>query len=102
MQPATAFSYFFPAFMTITMDIQLLELLVCPENHTKLQLAPQQLIDKLNAAIANSQLKNRSGQVVKTPLQEGLVNLDSRWLYPVRNDIPVLLAEEAIVLQELP
>ena len=84
------------------MDIQLLELLVCPEDHTKLQLAPQQLIDKLNAAIANSQLKNRSGQVVKTPLQEGLVNLDSRWLYPVRNDIPVLLAEEAIVLQELP
>ena len=33
-------------------DKELLEILACPENHTRLQLADDSLVAKLNAAIA--------------------------------------------------
>jgi uncharacterized protein YbaR (Trm112 family) len=82
-------------------DKQLLELLVCPENHTALHEAEPSLVERINQAIQARRLKNRAGRVVEQAIQGGLVRQDGTLLYPVIDDIPVLLIEEAIPLEQL-
>jgi len=82
-------------------DKQLAAILVCPENQTPLELAEDELIARLNRAIAAGKLKNRAGHAVERPLQGGLVRQDQTLLYPVVDDIPVLLVDEAILLEQI-
>jgi len=82
-------------------DKQLLDILVCPENKTRLRLADEDLVAKLNRAITAGALRNRVGEPVETPLQGGLVREDSTLLYPIVDDIPVLLVDEAIPLDQI-
>ncbi len=77
---------------------ELLALLICPATKSSLRLATPALIKQLNRAIASGRLKNRGGQVVDTPLEEGLMSADNQWLYAVRNDVPVMLIAEALPL----
>ena len=74
----------------------LLKILCCPENHEPLTLADAPLIERLNRQIAAGQLRNRAGQPVTEELDGGLIRADRRFLYPIRQDIPVLLIDEAI------
>jgi len=78
-----------------------LALLCCPETHQPLTEADRKLVEMINQKIAAGQLKNRAGQPVTQPLDEGLVRFDQQVLYPVRQNIPVLLAEEAISLAQI-
>ena len=82
-------------------DEQLLDILVCPENKTRLRLADEDLVAKLNRAITAGALRNRVGEPVETPLDGGLVREDSTLLYPIVDDIPVLLVDEAIPLDQI-
>ncbi len=82
-------------------DKELLDILACPENHTPLEPADEQLLARLNRAIAERQIENRGGQPVKDPLQGGLVRQDKAILYPIVDDIPVLLVDEGIALDQL-
>jgi uncharacterized protein YbaR (Trm112 family) len=79
---------------------ELLEILVCPETKQQVKLADESLLEELNGRIASGELKNRNGEVVAEPLEAGLVRADGAVLYPVRDDIPVMLVEEAIPLSE--
>jgi len=83
------------------MDKELLDLLVCPENQTPLRPADPSLLERLNQAIVIGTLVNRAGQPVKQPLQGGLVREDGTLLYPVVDDIPVMLLDEAIRLDQI-
>lgn len=80
-------------------DKDLLDILVCPDNKTPLKLADDELVGKLNQAIAAGELKNRGGEPVKEPMDGGLVREDGTLLYPIVDGIPVLLVDEAIPLQ---
>src|SRR5690349_3075322 len=71
---------------------ELLELLVCPENHSRLTVADDALVRRLNDAVSRGELKNKAGQVVELTLGGGLVREDQAVLYPVIDDIPMLLA----------
>ena len=82
-------------------DDALLKILVCPENRTSLRIADQDTVMKLNSAIAAGKLKNRAGEPVKSPLGGGLIREEGDLLYPIIDGIPVLLAEEAIQLEDL-
>ena len=79
-------------------DAELLKILCCPETHQDLRLADQSLVENLNTQIAAGALKNRSGQPVSEKLEAGLIRSDGKFLYPVRQDIPVMLVDEAIPL----
>ena len=77
---------------------ELLRLLCCPETHQDLVLADSGLLQKLNEQVAAGALKNRAGRVVERKLDGGLLRADRKFLYPIRQDIPVMLIEEAIPL----
>jgi uncharacterized protein YbaR (Trm112 family) len=72
------------------------DLLVCPQNHTPLHPADAALIDRLNQSIARGDLKNSAGQPISRPLDGGLLRADGRVLYPIVDEIPILLPDEAI------
>ena len=83
------------------LDSQLLEILVCPETRQPLQVAEADTLARVNAAIAKGALKARSGQNVAGELAGALVREDGALLYPVRDDIPIMLVDEAIDLGQL-
>ena len=82
-------------------DQELLDMLVCPESREKLSLADSALITKINARIASGEISNRAGQTVKQSVESGLTRPDGKFLYPVRDEIPNLLVDEAIPLDQL-
>jgi len=79
-------------------DAELINILACPESKEPVKLAESDLIDRLNKAIGAGKVKNRGGQAVSEPVDGGLVRADGRYLYPIRDDIPIMLVEEAIPL----
>jgi uncharacterized protein YbaR (Trm112 family) len=79
-------------------DPELLKIMCCPETHQPIALAEPSLIENLNRQIATGQLKNRAGQLVKEKIDGGLVREDKKFLYPIRDDIPIMLIDEAIPL----
>jgi uncharacterized protein YbaR (Trm112 family) len=76
----------------------LLKALICPENRAPLHPADEQLLRWLNEAIVAGTVKNRAGQTIRERLQGGLVREDQAVLYPIVDDIPVLLVDEGIPL----
>ncbi len=82
-------------------DPELLEILVCPETHQPVRPAEDELLSRLNEAIRSGGVTNRGGNAVDDPVEEGLVREDNKVLYPVREDIPIMLIDEAIELDEL-
>jgi uncharacterized protein len=83
-------------------DPELLEILVCPETHLPVRLADEALLERINGEITEGRLRTRGGETVTEPLTEALVREDDALLYPVRDDIPVMLIDEAIPLGALP
>lgn len=82
-------------------DPELLKILVCPENKTPVALADEELVERINAAIEAGSLKNRGGEKVEQRIDAGLIREDRAYLYPIRDDIPIMLIDEAIPLDQL-
>jgi uncharacterized protein YbaR (Trm112 family) len=77
-------------------DKDLLEILACPETHQSLAEASKELLKRVNDAIAAGSVQNRGGKKVEEPLAAGLVRQDGTIVYPIRDEIPVLLIDEGI------
>ena len=80
-------------------DQELLDILACPETKTPVHLAEQALIDELNERIAQGEVSNRGGKQVENKIDGGLVREDGTYLYPIEDDIPIMLIDEAIPLK---
>jgi uncharacterized protein YbaR (Trm112 family) len=85
----------------LMVDASLVAILACPETHQPVHVADEATVAKVNAAIGSGTLKNRDGEPVGEPIQTGLVREDGVYLYPVRDEIPVMLIGEAIALSDL-
>ncbi len=81
------------------MDKALIDLLFCPETREKLTVAPQSLVERLNAAIEAGTLKNRVGAPVKDRMDAALIRPDGKFVYAVADDIPNLILDEAIAVE---
>ena len=85
----------------MALDDDLLELMVCPDSREKLALADDSLVAKANARIEAGTLKNRNGDVVEQKLDAGLLRADGKMLYAVVGEIPNLMVDEGIPLDQL-
>jgi uncharacterized protein len=85
----------------VNIEQDLLAILCCPETKQAVSLADDQLIDKLNGAISNGELKNKAKKPVAEKLDGGLLRADKKILYPIREDIPVMLIDEGIPLDQV-
>ena len=81
---------------------ELLEILVCPESKQTLKPADADILNRVNQAVREGGLRNQGGDRVKDSIEEGLVREDGKILYPVKDNIPVMLLDEAIRLDTLP
>lgn len=82
-------------------DRELLDILACPENKTPVGPADRELIEKVNDLIENGELRNRGGTLVEKPVDGGLVREDGAYMYPIEDNIPIMLIEEAIPLAKI-
>lgn len=80
---------------------QLQQIVVCPRDRQPLVRADDALVASVNEAIGRGRIKNFGGERLEQPLDGGLVREDRTLLYPIVGGIPVLLADEAIALDQL-
>ena len=53
----------------------------------------------INAEIANNTLTKLDGSIVENPQSKALINATKTLLYPIEEDIPILLEGEAIEIK---
>lgn len=80
---------------------ELINILICPETQQPLKLADAETLATLNQAASEGRLVNASGQPVTTSFDAGLVREDGTRFYPVIDDIPVMLVDDSISLEQV-
>lgn len=80
------------------MDVKLLEIMCCPETHQPLAKGGAELVDDLNKRIQAGTLVDRVDEKVTEPIDGGLIREDGKILFPIRQDIPVMLIDQGIPL----
>jgi uncharacterized protein YbaR (Trm112 family) len=80
----------------MSIDSQLLEILVCPETKQPVAVAGDDLLARLNAEIDAGRLRNRGGEAVTQRVSEGLIREDGKILYVIDDGIPVMLVDQSI------
>ena len=85
----------------VQIDKDLLAILCCPETKLDVSLADDALIGKVNDAVSRGVLKNKAQKPVTEMLDGGLIRADKKILYPIREDIPLMLIEEGIPLDQV-
>ena len=81
------------------MDPNLLNIICCPVTREKLSIATSQQLEFINAEIANSKLTKLDGSIAEKSQSKALINAAKTLLYPVEEDIPILLESEAIEIK---
>ena len=85
----------------MSIDGKLLEILCCPLSKVPLIRLERSRLDKLNHAITAGTVQNVRGDRVEQTLAEALITDDGRVIYPVIDDIPLLLEEKGIGTTQL-
>lgn len=80
----------------MAVDAKLLEILCCPVSKVPLIRLERTRLDKLNQAITAGTALTVRGLAVDKPLKEALITQDGRVIYPVLDDIPILLEDRGI------
>ena len=81
------------------MDPNLLNIICCPVTREKLSKATPKQLALINAEIANNTLTKLDGSIAENPQSKALINATKTLLYPIEEDIPILLENEAIELK---
>lgn len=79
---------------------ELLDILCCPETKQDVEYTEGEIIDRINAEIEKGNLKNRGGELIKEKIDAGLLREDNQFIYPIREDIPIMLIDEGIPFEQ--
>ena len=79
---------------------ELLDILCCPETKQNVEYTEGDIIKKINSSIKKGTVKNRGGEKILEPIDAGLLREDNKYIYPVRNDIPIMLIDEGIPFEQ--
>jgi len=79
------------------MNKRLLDILCCPVSKTPVTPMGKPQLDALNAAIAAGTIRTVAEDIVEQPFEAGLITVDGKRIYRIEDDIPIMLADEAIV-----
>jgi len=83
------------------MDKRLLDILCCPVSRVPVKLLNKSQLDALNAAIEHGDIRTTTGTTITGKLKAGLIGVDGKVIYRIEDDIPVMLADEAIGTTQL-
>ncbi len=64
-----------------------------------MSIATSKQLDFINAEIANSNLRKLDGSIAEKTQSKALINAAKTLLYPIEEDIPILLEAEAIEIK---
>ena len=78
------------------MDKRLLDILCCPATKVPVRPLAKPELESLNRSIAGGGVQTVEHIAVAAPLQAGLITTDGKLIYRIEDDIPVMLANEAI------
>ena len=85
----------------MSIDGKLLEILCCPVSKSPLSRLQRSRLEKLNRSIAAGEVIQIDGAAVDQALREALITEDGKVIYPVIDDIPILLSERGIGTTQL-
>lgn len=77
----------------------LLAILCCPETKQEIRLLEPHLVEVLNHRIEKGELNTKGGQPVTEKIDGGLLRNDGTVVYPIRDQIPIMLIEEGILVE---
>ncbi len=83
------------------MDKRLLDILCDPVTKSPVKPLSKTQLEVLNRAIAQGGVLTTAAAAVSAPLQGGLITADGKVIYRIEDDIPVMLADEAIGTTQL-
>lgn len=83
------------------MDKRLLDILCCPTSKVAVRPLTRSELDALNRAIAAGTAVDASGRKPAAAVEAGLITRDGRTIYRIEDDIPVMLADEAIASRQI-
>lgn len=78
----------------------LLAILCCPETKQDIRLLESNVVEQLNQRIVNGKLMTKGGQAVTEKIDGGLLRKDETVVYPIRDQIPIMLIEEGILVEK--
>tara|TARA_Y100001935_G_scaffold203923_1_gene172644 strand:+ start:104 stop:373 length:270 start_codon:yes stop_codon:yes gene_type:complete len=83
------------------MNEKILKLICCPSSKKQLKILNEESLANLNQAISAGLIKNNQGKILKDKIDQALITEDHELAYVVRDDIPVLLENESIKMNQL-
>ena len=85
----------------MSVDEHLLSILCCPATKQSLRLADEAVVLRINQFVSRGILVNVGQKLVSDKIEGGLIRSDGQIVYPIRENIPVMLIEEGIALDQL-
>jgi uncharacterized protein YbaR (Trm112 family) len=82
--------------MRTAMDKRLLDILCCPATKVPVRLLARNELDVLNTAITAGGVQTTASVAVSAPVLAGLITSDGKLIYRIEDEIPLMLADEAI------
>ena len=83
------------------MDKRLFDILCDPVTKSPVKPLSKTQLEVLNRAIAQGGVLTTTAAAVSAPLQGGLITADGKVIYRIEDDIPVMIADEAIGTTQL-
>ena len=80
------------------MNMDLLDILVCPRTKGKLVMASDSVIQKIYKVIKAGKCRDISGNQITETVTEGLYQPDNKVFYLIRDGIPLLIYDNGILL----